>query len=93
MATHLQQPAPTAPDELCVFDPTEWTQLGESSWFPAYRRWKSARRQWSEQHPDGDLGDVLEQMRQELEVREQMERECPEPGEDHGSKKSTSSIG
>ena len=87
MATHLQPPVPTAPGELSVFDPTEWTSAGETSWFPAFVRWRSARRAWAEEHPNGDLGDLLDQMRLEHEVRVQMEESCPEPGEDHSTSK------
>jgi len=87
MATHLQPPPTTAPGELHEFDPTEWTSAGETSWFPAYLRWLDARRAWASEHPNGDLGDMLDLMRDEHEARMEMERECPEPGEDHSTSK------
>jgi hypothetical protein len=76
-----------------VFDPTEWTSAGETSWFPAYERWKDARRAWAAEHPTGDLGDMLDLMRDEYEARMEMERECPEPGQDHVSRPKKKTLG
>jgi hypothetical protein len=87
MATHLKPPVDRAPAELHEFDPAEWMTPEESSWWPAYLRWRGARRLWSEEHPNGSLGDMVAMMRLEHTVRVEMKRAWPEPGQDHVSRR------
>jgi hypothetical protein len=84
MATRRKTPIDRAPGELEVFDATEWASPTESSWWPAYQRWRQARRLWVNEHPDGgSLGDQLDRMRHEHQARMEMEKAFPEPGLDH----------
>lgn len=41
----------------------------EGSWFPAFRRWQVARHAWVETHPDSELGDMLDVLRGEVQVK------------------------
>ncbi len=82
MATHLPVPVEPTPGELINFDPMEWSSAGETSWEPAFKRWKAARRAWGAEHPISDLGDMIDVFRDEHEVLMQMVQEDPPPPHD-----------
>jgi hypothetical protein len=79
MATHLPVPVEPTPGELISFDPMEWSSAGETSWEPAFKRWKAARRAWLAEHEHSDLGDMFDLFADEHEVKMQMVREDPPP--------------
>ena len=56
MAIRRPTPIDQAPGELLTFDPSEWAAPEESSWRPAFERWKAGRRRWLAEHARSDLG-------------------------------------
>ena len=79
MATHLPVPVEPTPGELINFDPMEWSSAGETSWRPAFQRWKVARRRWLAERERSDLGDMIDLFRDEHETLMQMVEEDPPP--------------
>jgi hypothetical protein len=51
------------PTHLMEFDLADWVESGEAEWWPAFERWKSARRVWAGRHPDSALGNYLQLMK------------------------------
>jgi hypothetical protein len=47
------------PAELLQFKPEEWESPDDRGWWPAFERWKTARRGWIAQHPKSVLGNLL----------------------------------
>jgi hypothetical protein len=70
VATHRLPPAAKIPGELLTFRLEEWAAPGdEGSWSPAFRRWQVARHAWVGTHPDSELGDMLDVLRGEVQVK------------------------
>jgi hypothetical protein len=69
LAVRRRQAPVTAPDELVVFDPVEWLSAEAMTWAKAFRRWQLARHAWVKEHPDGDLGDLLDCLREEVRMK------------------------
>jgi hypothetical protein len=59
MAMHRQLVEAETPAELLKFKPEEWESPDDSGWWPAFERWKTARRGWIAQHPKSALGNLL----------------------------------
>jgi hypothetical protein len=57
------------PAELLTFRREEWAAPGDGSNEETFQRWKDARRGYAVQHPDSDLGIVLDQLRFERRTR------------------------
>jgi len=57
------------PAELLKFDAREWAAPDAQSWDDQFRRWKTARHHWVDRHPDSVLGDLLDVLRVERQVR------------------------
>jgi hypothetical protein len=53
------------PTHLMEFVWSEWAEPGEVEWWPAFERWKAARRVWVGRHPDSALGNYLQLMKVE----------------------------
>ena len=70
VAMHRLPPAVKIPAELLTFRREEWMAPDDgSSWGPAFRRWQVARHAWVEAHPDSQLGDMLDVIRGEVQVK------------------------
>jgi hypothetical protein len=59
VATHRRPADLETPAELLEFMAEEWESPGDSGWWPAFERWKGARRGWVAQHPGSVLGNLL----------------------------------
>jgi hypothetical protein len=74
------------PPKLLAFDPADWPGPdNEVSWYPAFRRWCMARRAYGRQHPVSCMGDGLDQILHERQVRHDWLDQCPleSPGPVH----------
>jgi hypothetical protein len=70
VAMHRLPPGVKTPAELLTFRREEWMATDdESSWGPAFRRWQVARHAWVETHPDSELGDLLDVLRGEVQMK------------------------
>ena len=70
VAIHHLPPAVKIPGELLKFCRDEWVAAGDgSSWSPALRRWQVAGNAWVETYPDSELGDMLDVLRGEVQVK------------------------
>ena len=59
MAMHRKPAEIETPAELLQFNPEEWESPDDSGWWPAFERWKDARRARTAQHPKSALGNLL----------------------------------
>jgi hypothetical protein len=76
---HRRPPAVRTPAELVMFSEEDWpgpegfvpgsNNLDEASWDSPFQRWKNARRAYAAEHPDSELGSVLDQLRFERWTR------------------------
>ncbi len=67
---HLRPPAVKIPGELLSFRREEWVAPDDGpSWALPFRRWQVARHAWVETHPDSDLGDMLDVIRAEVQLK------------------------
>jgi hypothetical protein len=83
MAIRRPKPITPTPGELLIFDPSEWAAPDESDWRPGFQKWKTARRAWLAEHPDGsDLGDMVSVFRDEHQALMEMLEEDPPPPQD-----------
>jgi hypothetical protein len=79
MAMHRKPPRDDvlAPIELLRFNPDDWPGTAhETTWYPAYERWCTARSTWEDQHP-GWLGDAVERLRDEYETQHELMQAWP----------------
>jgi hypothetical protein len=60
------------PVELLQFRPEDWPpaegELPDVAWGPAYVRWQEARRAYAPLHPNSELGDLIDMLREEVKV-------------------------
>jgi hypothetical protein len=68
-----------APAELLIFDPREWATVETTTMAIAFRRWQLARHDWAEAHPDGDLGDLIDCLREEIRLKREYWDSLSEP--------------
>ena len=70
VAMHRLPPAVKIPAELLTFCREEWVAPDDgTSWALPFRRWQVARHAWVETHPDSELGDLLDVLRGEVQVK------------------------
>jgi hypothetical protein len=69
MAMHYRPPPAEAPVDLVAFDAVKWYTLGDTGWIEGFRLWRQARHAFAEEHPDGNLGDLVDCLRGEVRVR------------------------
>jgi hypothetical protein len=70
VAMHRLPPAVKMPAELLAFRRDEWAAPDDgTSWALPFRRWQVARHAWVETHPDSELGDMLDVLRGEVQVK------------------------
>ena len=67
---HRLPPAVKIPGELLTFHRAEWAAPDDgSSWALPFWRWQLARHAWVETHPDSELGDMLDVIRAEVQLK------------------------
>jgi hypothetical protein len=70
VAMHRLPPAVKIPGELLEFSREEWAAPDDgTSWGLPFRRWQVARHAWVETHPDSILGDMLDAIRAEAQLK------------------------
>jgi hypothetical protein len=70
LAMRRLPPDVKTPAELVTFRVEEWAATDdEGAWGPAFRRSQVARHAWVEAHPDSELGDMLDVLRGEVQVK------------------------
>jgi hypothetical protein len=76
MAIHRRPVTLAVPAELIMYNKEDWPgpewvswSSNGVSWTSPFDRWIKARRAYSKQHPDSDLGSILDQMRFERRMR------------------------
>lgn len=70
---HRRPPAVKIPGELLSFCREEWVAPDDgTSWGVPFRRWQLAGHAWVETHPDSVLGDPLDVIRAEVQVKRRL---------------------
>jgi hypothetical protein len=69
VARHRRPVRVATPPDLLMFSDEDWADPDDEASWQAFDRWQDARRSYSKQHPDSELGTVLDQMRYERWVR------------------------
>ncbi|MFZ1114231.1 MAG: hypothetical protein WAN44_00180 [Propionibacteriaceae bacterium] len=72
MAQRRPKPVATPPEKLVTFDVDEWAERFDRSWAAAFRRWQLARHEWVKSHPDTILGDQIDVLRAEHDLRKEI---------------------
>ena len=67
---HRRPPDVKTPAELLTFRREEWVAPDDGvSWGLPFRRWQVARHAWVKAYPDSELGDMLDVLRAEVQVK------------------------
>jgi hypothetical protein len=70
LAMHRRPPGVKTPGELLRFRRDEWFAPDDgASWALPFRRWQVARHAWVDTPPDSELGDMLDVLRGEVQVK------------------------
>ena len=70
LVTDQYWPVPLSPSPRCSgFRREEWAAPGDGGLCSLFRRWQVARHAWVEAHPDSELGDMLDVLRGEVQVK------------------------
>jgi hypothetical protein len=70
---HRLPPAVKIPGQLLEFRFEEWAAPDDGpSWAPVFRRWQLARHAWVQTHPNSELGDMLDVIRAEVQLKRRL---------------------